>query len=398
MPRSATCCRPRPRLPLATGAALASLSLLAAACGPSRSLGAVGSTPSTTAPPAEILRVGVLDDPTPAGRAVDDAVRLALSQATSSRAGIALDALSEPAGTTARRAAAAARRLVAEGVVAVIGPETTAEVDGAEPVLSAAGIPDLVVTATAATLPAPGWQGFFRVAADDAQQGLAVTGEAVEGLGASSVAVLAGRGSAAAATAEAAADEVPVDGAVLRTWRQAVTLDGAPAVAAAAAGLDPGAVICIMSPQLAEVTVRNLRADRFEGPVVLAAPGSPTAYVDAAVAGGPGTYVASPADDLASVAFPDGAPLVLVDAYRAAFGADPPAWVPEAYDAARFVAQAVTSGASEPASITEYLDTHSFSGVSATIAFASSGDLLEPPEFISSVASDGVLRQTGSRS
>ena len=146
------------------------------------------------------VKIGFLGGATTSGalsvltRTVENGERLAVSQFASDHPGVAATIDVPPAGETT---AVAARRLVSDGVTAVIGPQSSTEVAAALPILTAAGIPAVTATATAPDLAGSGWTSFFRMVADDRQQGIAAASELVGSLHLSNLAVLVGGAGAA---------------------------------------------------------------------------------------------------------------------------------------------------------------------------------------------------------
>ena len=355
------------------------------------------TTPVTTAPSggaaAVSVKIGFLGGATTSGalsvltRTVENGERLAVSQFASDHPGVAATIDVPPAGETT---AVAARRLVSDGVTAVIGPQSSTEVAAALPILTAAGIPAVTATATAPDLAGSGWTSFFRMVADDRQQGIAAASELVGSLHLSNLAVLVGGAGAAL---------------VRGTWvSSAATRLGAvatpPTSAATPASVADGARLAVSSgvdgvyfsgpAALAQALVGDLGDDGYQGAVLIAAE-DPSTVLGPLGASADGVYVASPADDPAAAAH-SGPGLVFEDAYRAAFGTEAPVWAAEAYDATNFVLQAVASGATTGPAVAAYLFNHSSSGVCGPVSFESSGNAADPPLFVSQMRNEAPVQ------
>jgi ABC-type branched-subunit amino acid transport system substrate-binding protein len=141
----------------------------------------------------------------------------------------------------------------------------------------------------------------------------------------------------------------------------------------------------------ARTLVADLIGDGYQGVVMIASDLAPTVLAPLGSTAD-GVYVMSPADAPAAIAAGGGAGLVFTDAYRAAFGTEPPVWAAEAYDATNIVLAAVASGATTGPAVADYLYNHSWPGVTRRLTFNSSGDQIDPPVFVSRI-NNGVAEQ-----
>jgi ABC-type branched-subunit amino acid transport system substrate-binding protein len=384
----------RSRRRLAAAAALAA-SAAFAACGPTPAKGALeGPQSSTSLGPVRTVRVGFLGGATSQDGAVEDGTRLAVSQFAGSDEGVSVVVDVASTRGTAAGAAAGARRLVADHVVAVIGPQTTAEIAGAEPVLSAAGIPAITATATDPTVTARGWKGFFRAVAAAGQQGSLIAAEVVQNLGATSVALVGGGTTTERSVLASAATEAGADGATVGLDDADVTAAATSDIVSQVVAAGTAAVVCAVPASLAAQLVTALTVAGYTGVVVLAGQGPPLSMLVAGAGSDQRVYVASPADDAEATAAGGGPALVFEDAYRAAFGSKPPAWSAEAYDATDFVLAAVSAGATDPATVEQYLATGSWVGVASTVSFTADGDQQHAQEFISQIRNGSLVQIT----
>jgi branched-chain amino acid transport system substrate-binding protein len=316
------------------------------------------------------------------GRPVENGERLAVSQFLSDHPGllVTIDAVSVGSDPTAAGAGGAAQRLVADGVVAVIGPEVSTEARVALPVLTAAGVPAVTATATAEDLTQSGWS-FFSVVADDRQQGVDAAAELVTSLHLSSLAVLTGEaGGAATRTAWVASTATQLGAAV----DEPALVTGTTAAAAARAAVGSGVEgVYFSGPDtVAQLLVSDLIAIGYQGVVLIAADDASSVLTPLGSTAD-GVYIASAADDPIAIAAHGGNGLVFDDAYQAAFGSEPPVWAAEGYDAANVVLQAVAAGATTGPAVSTYIFNHSWTGVTGLLSFDSNGDRDDPPIFIS---------------
>jgi branched-chain amino acid transport system substrate-binding protein len=375
---------------------------LAAGCGPAeRQDHSPVSASSTTIGPVVTIRIGYLGDLAHGGtvvsKAVQDGERLAVQQFAGS--GHNVNVLIETASTngTTAGAASAAKTLVADHVAAVIGPQSTKEALGAGPVLAQAGIPELSPTVTSTTLPTT-WSGFFRVVADDTQQGTAEADELVNNLGRRQVALVGENDPDDQARITAAVAQVAADKGTVTTTLTASSTGPSPAVTDADQVLASGAdgVLISEAGPLARSLVSDLEADGFQGSILLAADATVSPGVlDSLGTSADGAYEASPANDTSTQASSGGSALEFRDTYRAAFGRVPPPWAAESYDATNFVLAGIEGGATSSGPLASYLSGHSWAGISETLNFATGGIEAHPKVWISQIQ-DGVLTQLSS--
>jgi ABC-type branched-subunit amino acid transport system substrate-binding protein len=394
------------------GAVAIALAALAAGCGAAERQDHAPVTESpTTVGPVVTIRIGYLGDlgsgGTVVSKAVQDGERLAVQQYAGNSHDIDVVIETVSTGGTTAGAAAAARTLLSDHVAAVIGPQSVEEAEGSGPVLAHAGIPSLSPTVTATTLPSSSWSGFFRVVADDMQQGVAEANEIVDNLGRRQVAVASGTSTSDQARVSAAQAQIATDGGtVVATTGATATATGAgasspqgtlvPATAAnqiVASGAD-GVLVSAPGP-VARTLVADLDTDGFKGSILLAVDATTsTGFLTPLGASADGAYVASPANDTSSQAANGGDSLEFRDTYRAAFGQVPPSWAAEAYDATNFVLAGISAGSTTAATLSSYLTKHSWTGIAETLDFTTGGVETHPRVWISQVQ-NGTLTQLG---
>jgi branched-chain amino acid transport system substrate-binding protein len=361
----------------------------------------------TTRGPKVVVRIGYLGDLTGGGTAVSRAVldgeRLAVQQYEADQpARNVIIVTASTKGTTAG-AAVAARRLVADHVVAVIGPQSTTEAEGSGPVLAAAGLPALSPTVTVTTSSSTTWPGFLRIVADDQQQGTAEADEMVDVLTRRQVAVVSGPTPDDRSRVAAAAAEVAVDGAtvsVSTSLAAALSVGSNGALTAASQVVASGAdgVFISAAPDSARALVAALEVAGFTGSILLAADvTTSTRVLDRLGASVDGALVASPANDTSAQAVNGGAALQFRDTFRAAFGQLPPPWAAESFDASQFVLAGITAGSDTSPLLMIYLGANTWTGVGSTIQFAADGTQLHPEVWVSQIK-NGDLTQIGKAS
>ncbi|HLI00044.1 MAG TPA: ABC transporter substrate-binding protein [Acidimicrobiales bacterium] len=349
---------------------------------------------TTTLGPKPTIRIGYLGDEAAGGTLVSRAVRqgelLAVQQFASGGGNVDVVMKSASTGGTESGAAAAARTLVADHVVAVVGPQSYKELRGAEPVLARAGIPELTATLTAPTLPS-GWADVIRVVADDAQQGSLEADELVRKLRCKQVAVVRGEGPGDRPRVAAAATEVTADGAtVVADLTVGSSGRAATRTAATAAGQVVGSGadgVLVSAPAAASrAVVAALSEAGYKGRILVATGVSVTPYVlDPLGPAADGALVASPASDNLGQATAGGPALDFRDTFRAAFGQVPPRWSAEAYDATDWVLAAVRGGATTPGMVRSHLAAHAWTGVTSTLSLGAGGVQADPPMWFSQV-------------
>jgi branched-chain amino acid transport system substrate-binding protein len=130
--------------------------------------------------------------------------------------------------------------------------------------------------------------------------------------------------------------------------------------------------------------VVDLSGNGYQGAILMASD-SPASILRELGSTADGVYVASAADDPAATAARNPGALAFYDAYRGAFGSQPPIWAAEGYDATDAVLAALTGGARTGPTIGSYLLAHSSGGVSGPVAFGPDGNQVDPPVYVSEI-------------
>lgn len=374
-----------------------------------------GPGPTTTVAPRPSVRIGLLtplSGPDVAvGQAIRNGAELAVSQydaGSAAKVTAKLDienAAGAPAG--------AARKLAAEGVVGVVGPATDSEASAADPVLERAGIPQIVVSATADDLSSAGDPYFHRVVASDGEagdaeaqwlinQGSSVVQVVDDGLSDySTLLTHLDQALSSQLGSQPAPYTYPARGTSAAEAAQAITSESP----------EPDTVVFVGSAAKGGALALALRDLTFSGTILLAgAAGDPaSAATRAWVSSAPdGTAdLACAGDNPASVT--SGQALTFVTAYTGAYGVAPPEWAAQAYDATNAILNSLTPSSSGGHSTTSAavaaptasdvetaLDGYSATGISGSIAFdPTTGDLTSPQVWISTIK-DGQAVQKSS--
>jgi branched-chain amino acid transport system substrate-binding protein len=377
-----------------------------------------GSGPTTTVVPGPSFTLGylgALSGPDgSAGLAMEQGAALAVQQFDADHPADDVQLLTEDTGD-GRGVAAAAGRLVRAGVVGVIGPGDDADARAADPVLAAAGVPQIVVAATADDLAAAGDPGFHRVVADDTAAG------------ADAAAFLLARD----ATSVTVVSEGATDLTLRTSFTESLDAQANAITVGPPVSISPGSAAAeeAASQILAQVPppawvffagdaptggqlVEDLHADGYGGKILLAGDAGDPAL--ALAAGWPGdgdrAFLSCPCEGTpASSSTPA---LDFVTAYRAANGVEPPEWSAQAFDAANTLLAAAlpssvtgssgttsSSVGGRPAAVTaagvgSALAAPGFSvaGISGPVSFTADGELTNPPVWITDVV-DGRVTQ-----
>src|SRR5579884_2193766 len=246
-------------------ATILTVGLLAAACSSAHHGTAAPSTASPpgapTCPPGLAVGFyGALTGPSATiGINQAGSVQLAVAQfdAAHSRCHVAyhsFDSRGDPATAPALAATVAAD----QSVLGVIGPTLDDEAQQADAIFNAAGLPNVTVSATAASLAAQGWTTFHRGVANDNEEGPGIAAF-IATLKANTVAVLHDGTTRAAEVAGIVRQQLEANGTMVQTF----TVTGSqadPATITALHAFDPRAVFYSNGDNQAGALLRQLRA------------------------------------------------------------------------------------------------------------------------------------------
>lgn len=329
--------------------------------------------------------IGALTGPSAAlGAAIVAGEKLAVSQfdAVDPPVRVSLDVVDT--GGDPGRARSGALRLVADRVVAVIGPTFGDEAAAADPVLEQAGIPSVTVSATERDLAARGWRYFHRLIPDDALQGQAIGGFLSKNLRATTVAVLDDSVASSRSLAVSVADAASGAGATVLSSDH---LDSRPGSIDSAIrtvmGETPQVVFFAGAADAATHLATGLRAAGFAGKFLVGGPGV-VGFVG--LSGAPateGTYLACGCAETDQN--PDAQ--AFNAAYLAQFGSGPGPYAAEAYDATNAILQAIKSGDITPAAVNGFLASVDYTGITRTVRFVPDGDWVGSTTYLYKVES-----------
>lgn len=343
--------------------------------------------------PAATVKIGFIGALTgPSGTLGADIVageKLAISQfdAVDPPVRVAIDVVDT--GGDPNRAHSAALRLVADRVVAVIGPTFGDEAAAADPVFEQAAIPSVTVSAADRDLAARGWRYFHRLIPDDALQGQAIGAFLSKSLHANTVAVLDDSVASSRSLAVSVAEAVSGTGATVLSSDHIDTRPGSiDSVLRTVMSEAPEAVFFAGTTAAAVRLAAGLRSAGFAGKLLVGGPGV-VGYVGApGSAGSEGTYLAC------GCAGTDQNPdaQAFNAAYLAQFGSGPGPYAAEAYDATNAILQAVKSGDTTPAAINGFLASVDYAGITRTVRFVPDGDWVGSTTYLYKVESGQAVQ------
>jgi branched-chain amino acid transport system substrate-binding protein len=266
-----------------------------------------------------------------------------------------------------------ATKLIGDKVVAVIGPAFSGESKAADPIFESAQIPNVSASATAVSLAQNGWKYFHRVLANDGVQGPADADYIVKVLHQTKVAVIDDNSTYGAGLASTVKSQVTADGGSVVVTDH-VDPKGADYGSTVNKIVSGGATAVFFGGyyDAAGRLVHQLRSAGYKG-VFMSGDGSedPHFVTDAGGAPAEGAYLSCPCADETH----NPAAASFVAAYQAAFGTPPAIYSAEAYDATNFVLAAIKAGNTTGPAINNYLDTHSYVGLTKTIKFEPDGNV-----------------------
>ena len=263
-------------------------------------------------------------------------------------------------------------------VVALLGPAYSGESKATGPMLHDAGLLALTPAATNPDLTTHGWDNYFRGLASDAVQGPAVAAYMRDTLGYTKVCVVAGDSDYGT---DLAAQVTAVLGAVADPTCAAGVVEGDQDFSAAVATVtaaQPDAVFYGGYVAEAALLVKQLRAAGFTGAFVS---GDGAADVDFFRIGGDaanGAYVACPCGP---------APDAFAAAYTRQFGQAPGAFAVEGYDLTTIILKGIDSGATDRASLVDFVRHYDGQGLARHYSWTSTGELTEALVWIFQVGS-----------
>ncbi len=304
-----------------------------------------------------------------------DGVKLAIDQANKAKAlpyTLKLEQ-SDDQGTP-DQGPTAARKLVDDKVIAVVGPMYSGATKASEPIYSQAGILSVSPSATNPSLTALGFKTFVRVIAPDTVQGKAAADYIVKKLNAKKVFSLDDNSDYGTGLSKALGAQLEADGAT-------VTHDGInptknyTAEATKIIGSNPDAVYYSGYYSEFGPLTKALKAAGYKGALLSGDGSNDDQFIkDAGGASiADGTYLTCACGDANS----DPKAASFVTAYKALNGAAPGTYSGEAYDATNALIQVLKGLGSKPtaSAVVDAYKKVDYTGLTKTIKFTSSGEV-----------------------
>jgi branched-chain amino acid transport system substrate-binding protein len=277
-----------------------------------------------------------------------------------------------------------------DSVVAVIGPSFSGETAASGPIYEQAGLPFLSPSATNPDLSQNGWEYFFRTVATDATQGPVAARFIYENLGATQVAVVDDASEYGKGLADIVEQSLTENGAtiVLREGVEAGTQDYSAVVGQIA---QSGAEALFYGGYFSDAgLIRRQLVDNGAGDITFVSDDGAFDNALVEVAGADaaeGVWVTFPGAD------PLSADPAFLEAYNAAFDADPGAFTIEAYQNALILTQALQEVGCDRTAIRDFLDEFSGEVFGKQIEFDDNGDIAAQTFFVYQVENGAFVQQ-----
>lgn len=376
------------RVMAATGVAVLGL----AACGSSSS--------STSSAPSGGLKMGffgALTGPNAQlGININNGEKLAVQQynATNPKAKVSVDPF-DSQGLPAQ-APQGVQKMIADNVVAVVGPAFSSESQSADPTFEKAQIPNVSASATNVKLAQNGLKFFHRALADDSAQGPGDANYIVKTLGDKTVAVVDDSSSYGLGLADyvrsslktngggdALDDHIDPNGQDYSSTVNKITV------------AKPQAVFFGGYYDAAGRVAKQLKDAGFKGAFVSGDGSKDPGFIKSAgsAATAEGAYLSCACEDTTA----SSAAQAFNSAYMKAYGTPPQTYSGEAYDAANFILAAIKSGATTKTAINNYLASNQWPGVTKTLKFLPNGNVSGGTVYMYQVK-NGAIAQVGTTS
>jgi branched-chain amino acid transport system substrate-binding protein len=260
-----------------------------------------------------------------------------------------------------------------KSIVAIDGPSFSGEVEAADPIFDAAGMPTVTASATATNLATKGWKTFHRTVVNDGQEGPAEAQYLVKQKGFKRIAVVDNGQAYGKGLATDVADAAKKLGATI-VDDQSVDANGTDysSTINKIRAAKPDVVYCgCLDPEAARL-VKQLRSAGDKTPYSGGAGLQTTKFIkEAGVANAEGTMVGSGGADTSQSA----SGKAFVAKWQAAFHVAPGLYGVEYYNAATAILTAIGAGKTTRQDISAYLATESFKGPTGSVAFAPNGNV-----------------------
>lgn len=268
-------------------------------------------------------------------------------------------------------AAQAASNLIArERVIGAVAIMSDQEALAAGRILQEKSLPLLASRTTGVAVPAEGWRGFRRMAANDRQQGAAVAGETGRRAGTAGTAVLFD--SSGQAFAEGLRNAAPTANLSLSRDEKVSDKADPKSIGGNVAGQAPGALVFSGETARGHGIAQGARGAGFKGPIFL------SSQARASAPGVDGAFTVSGFAEprrLENGSF--------AAAFRTRMSTAPPEGALESYEAAWMLLEAIEEVEPKPQTLVEFLRLNvSFLGDSKLYNYDGSGELVSPPVWL----------------
>lgn len=267
-----------------------------------------------------------------------------------------------------------ARKAIGDkSVVAIDGPSFSGEVEAADPIFDAAGMPTVTASATAAELATKGWKTFHRTVVNDGQEGPAEAQYLVKQKHFNRIAVVDNGQAYGKGLGDDVANAATKLGAKIVDHESvdATGTDYSSTINKIRAS-NPDVVYCgCLDPEAARI-VKQLRAAGDKTPYSGGAGLQTTKFIkEAGATAAEGTLVGSGGADTSQS--PSGK--AFVAKWQAKFNVPPGLYGVEYYNAATAILNAIGAGKTSRQDINTYLSTESFTGPTGPVGFAPNGNV-----------------------
>jgi branched-chain amino acid transport system substrate-binding protein len=344
--------------------------LVLAACSSSGSKTSTTSASGATTPSGgntvKIGFFGALTGPNSPqlGINIADGVQLAISEYNATSPAVKAEYVPYDSQGDASIAPSLAQKAISDGVVAIVGPAFSGESKAVDPTFEQAKIVNITPSATNDTLQTHGWQFWHRIVSNDDFQGPGDVKWLTKKLGAKKVGVIDDKSDYGKALADTVRQGLTAAGAALtndsidpkaQDFSSTVnTMHSAGVNAIFYGGYYADLARLMKQLRDSGVTVPIVSDDGSTDPKLLQGnPNETNVYTSCAC--------------LLATSDPNAASFV--SAYKAKFNADPGTYSTEGYDATNLVLAAVKAGNTTSQTINDYINTHTYQGLSKTVTF-----------------------------
>jgi branched-chain amino acid transport system substrate-binding protein len=380
---------------LRAGAVIGVLSLTAAACGSSKkstNASTATTTGAATGSPATHVKIGFFGALTGANAALGlneyYATQLAVND-FNKKGGTQVDLTKYDSQGDPAQAPQLAQKVIADKMVAVVGPAFSGESKAADPIFEQAGIVNITASATNPALANNGWKYFHRGIGNDNSQGPAAAKYLEKKLKAKTVAVIDDNEEYSLGIADIVRSTLKADGV------NVVVSDhidkNAQDYSATVNKIKPANVDAIFYGGYYSEGGRFLKQIRDAGIKVpwLSDDGAndPKLIDSAGAAAAEGALMTCPCGDITA----NPAAKSFVTDYTAAAGMAPGTYSAEAFDATNVLLQAIDAGKTTSKDINDYLSTVSYQGLAKTVKFEAKGEVASNTIYVYEVKGGKVV-------